>query len=380
MYEAGKDAVTEIMRRRNVARVAYFHCDHFEPWRSPHGGVSEENAAHIVRFHEATAKIDYAHRQTLFYRCHLSPTMHERSGAVFAENTPLGFVRPTEKSIRIAQSGIGHLAAQSAHEIQVHIHHEYVTRNEKFCHLSKWGSDFFRDIDTLEMDRKRFDLLVELSLETIRRETVLPLAEWFFVHGNWGLNGGDANVCTIDNELLMLQQHGCIGDFTFPAPTEEPHAEANPSYTVPMMVTPFEGAKCYDRAEAKLEPAGLKAREPSQFFVWASPLPLQTSLDYFAPPVVRCCEDPQNWARDMAELAPVIGDTLYVKTYAHAMNMKYTVDGKTIFPHEFGPIRDMFGMLFDGAIAAGATVDFLSASEVVEQITGRTRTAKEDAA
>jgi hypothetical protein len=31
--EAYRSRLADIVRRRGVKRVAYFHCDHFEPWR-----------------------------------------------------------------------------------------------------------------------------------------------------------------------------------------------------------------------------------------------------------------------------------------------------------------------------------------------------------
>jgi len=372
MRKAETSAVAEILRRRNVRSIAYFHCDHFEPWRNVHGTVSEANAAHIVHFAEATAKLDHARRLTLFYRAHVSPTMQARDGAVFAPDTPLGFVRPSEDSVRTARAGMGNIAAATEHEIQVHIHHEYITRNEKYCFLSKWGEDFFRNVDTPAMDRRRLDLLTRLSLETIRRESGLALTSWLFIHGNWGLNGSDRNVCTIDDEILLLQEHGCVGDFTFPA--KEPHDCANPAFDQPVTIKPFAAPKCYDRPEADAQPAfdtdaGARALDPNRFFIWAAPLSCPASLDYHQEPVRARCEDPPCWARAVALNAPVLGGTLYFQTYAHSMNLKYTVDGATVFPHEFSPVRDMFACLFDGAAAAGAAVDFLTAREVRDGIT-----------
>lgn len=39
-----------------------------------------------------------------------------------------------------------------------------------------------------------------------------------FIHGNWSLNNSCGNqVCGVDNEIELLKQAGCYGDFTFPA-------------------------------------------------------------------------------------------------------------------------------------------------------------------
>lgn len=39
-----------------------------------------------------------------------------------------------------------------------------------------------------------------------------------FIHGNWALNNSRGNeFCGVDNEIELLKQAGCYGDFTFPA-------------------------------------------------------------------------------------------------------------------------------------------------------------------
>ena len=44
---------------------------------------------------------------------------------------------------------------------------------------------------------------------------------WGFVHGNWALDNSRCenghNFCGVNNELVVLAQHGCYADFTFPA-------------------------------------------------------------------------------------------------------------------------------------------------------------------
>ena len=168
---------------------------------SNHGGVSEENAAHIRHFGETVSKLPEAQRITLFYRPHIAPTMEPVPRAAFAPDTPLGFVRPSEAALAIARSGIGHIAQTTEVEFQVHIHHEYVTRNSLHCLRSKWGEEFFKSCTTPEQDSRRLDLLIRLSLEVLRQETGLAHDRWFFVHGNWGLNGGDPDVCQVADEL-----------------------------------------------------------------------------------------------------------------------------------------------------------------------------------
>jgi hypothetical protein len=374
VFEGAVARVAEILRERSVREIVYLHCDHFEPWRNVFGTVSAANAEEIGRFFEVTRSIDFARRLTLFYRPHLKPTMTAEEGAVFASDTPLGFVRPSEAAVAIARSGIGRIGTASEHELQLHIHHEYVTRNDKYCHQSKWGSRFFTEEDTSEMDRRRFCLLLDLSLETVARETGEPLTDWFFIHGNWALNGSDRNVCTIDDEILVLQSRGCRGDFSFPA--EPPHASANPvTYAEPSFVAPFKGAKCYDAPEADRRAAwgaAELAADPTRFFVWAAQPDAyaHVSLDYPRPWVQALCAEPGHWAELMAERALVRDACLYVNTYAHSMSLKNLAHEQFVFPHDYGPIRSMLGVLFGAAEAVGAAPAFLTASETYAKIAG----------
>lgn len=40
---------------------------------------------------------------------------------------------------------------------------------------------------------------------------------WSFIHGNWALDGSSPGQCGVNNEISILQEHGCYADFTFPA-------------------------------------------------------------------------------------------------------------------------------------------------------------------
>lgn len=371
MYARARNEIAEAISRRNIDRIVYFHCDHFEPWRNVYKSVSEHNVAHIHHFADETAKIDFARRLTLFYRCHLKPTIKDCAGAVFAEDVPLGFVRPKPSAMELAGPAIRRLAHDTQHELQLHIHHEYVTTNDRYYLLSKWPQEFF-ETNTKAMDRRRFALLVDLSIETVQRQADIVLDKWFFVHGNWALNASDAEVCTISNELEMLRERACLGDFTFPA--GPPREACTPRFKFPAFVRPFDAERCYDQPAADLKSAhgaAELARDPNRFFIWSSPLDWQfASLDYFTDEVQHCCLDPAAWARHLACNALVADGTAYVHTSAHSMNLRYTDERGTVFPHAYPPINSMFGILFDAATQANAKIEFLTVSEVYERFTG----------
>ena len=363
--------VAEVLRARQVRSVVYFHCDHFEPWRNVHGTVSAANAEHIRRFFEVTARIDVARKLSLFYRPHLKPTVTAEPGAVFPEGSPLGFVRPTDEAVAVARSGIGQIAT-SGHALHLHLHHERVTNNEGFSRQSKWADWLARE-NSPDADRRRMLLMIDLSLEQVARETGVTLSDWFFIHGNFALNGSDRKVCAIDDEILLLQSRGCRGDFTFPA--EPPHDCANPTFEEPSFVRPFSAPKCYDRPEAGRRPAwgAPPAETAGMYFIWAAQPDAYSYvlLDYHQPWVQALCQAPALWAQTIARRALVHDGTLYFQTYAHSMSLKNVVDGKPVFPHDHGPIRSMFGTFMDAAASAGAEISFATVDEVVSRIIGR---------
>jgi hypothetical protein len=56
--------LSDDFKAREVARLVYFHCDHFEPWL-PFGGrdtYDERNAEHLRFFAEDLRQIDYARK------------------------------------------------------------------------------------------------------------------------------------------------------------------------------------------------------------------------------------------------------------------------------------------------------------------------------
>jgi hypothetical protein len=106
-------------------------------------------------------------------------------------------------------------------------------------------------------------------LATLRHDTGAPLEKWAFVHGMWALNGSDRTVCQIDIEMEILMEHGCWGDFTFPAGRRhcDPKLLGQP-YTC----RPFKAPKAYDdpRGEPIAMDVGAGAIRDDRFLIWNS--------------------------------------------------------------------------------------------------------------
>lgn len=364
MYASARAAVAEAVRRRQIKNVVYFHCDHFEPWRDARGGVSERNAADVVQFGDATGRLDFARKLTLFYKCNIPTTMNRSPRTVFMERDQLGFIIPSERELRTTRSAMRHIAHETKHELQVHIHHEFFTGNNKYCLEPAATREFFKTANTKELDQQRFRLGLRLSLDLIRQEAEIPLKNWYFVHGTWALNASDQDVCTITNEIELLREQGCRGDFTFPAGRQH----CDPDYDQPVFIDPVNAPKGYALPEANAEPAHLNtlAAERGKFFVWASEIDAKgSSIDYYWDHVRRRCEDVKSWALELVARSVCCDGTLYVKTHAHSMYMYYFEGvSRVVHPHEHPGIQNLLCLLFDAASEAGASVEFLTASEV----------------
>ena len=57
------DELADILRRRNIRTIYYFHADHYEPWSS---GLNERTAAGVERFGEMSLASQFARRMSLF--------------------------------------------------------------------------------------------------------------------------------------------------------------------------------------------------------------------------------------------------------------------------------------------------------------------------
>lgn len=359
-------AISDLFKARGARRLVYCHCDHFEPWRSKPRTIGPENAALVEEFAKVTSEIEEARRLTLFYRPHCRPVVLPREGSAAIDGDELGFLPLDTDQLAITRPAIRALV-ERGHELQLHIHHERVTRNQRYSAEAPWAKAFTRR-DSAKRDSQRLRLLIQLSLATIRAESGLPFDKWLFVHGNWALAASDPDVCMVEDELELLHSLGCLGDFTFAG--QPLHDESNPEFAVPSLVRLARGAKAFDSTDADALPAlGVRRIPEDRFFIWSSPRwRIACALDYRNPKVELRTKDPLAWAAELAGRALKLGDTLYLLTYGHSMSSQHGELESMLFPHAHPGIRRMFGHLFESASAAGLAVDFLTASEVMESV------------
>jgi len=349
----------------DVASLVYFHADHFEPWRSigEIAAVGPEIVDAIGDFCRVTERIDFARRLTLFYKPHLNYALRMGGDLIRADPRDLvGFLPRTEREERFGREAMREIAS-SAHNTQIHIHHEYYTGTT--AHTDADAVAWFAGPLGRALDPQRLQLAIRLNREIVARETGRGATRWFFVHGHWALNGSDDTSCTITDEIDILLRNGCRGDFTFPAGRKH----VNPRINVPYLCRPFDAPKGYDCPEAEPEIAlGNAAAAASKFFIWASPASsLQCSLDYLSPASRRQIENTEKAARELIDNGYVAARRLFIKTHAHSMHPYYFEHARTaVFPHQYPPTQTLLSVIFEAAARAGLDVQLLTVPEVYD--------------
>src|SRR5262245_5810725 len=341
--------LSDDFKAREVARLVYFHCDHFEPWQTFGGrdALDERHSEHIRMFADDLKRIDYARKLTLFYKPNINFAYDRDRELIRAvDDDFVGFLPRSEDEVAAARLNMKYLAANSNHELQIHIHHEGYTYNTS--HTLPDVIEFYKSPHARELDGQRLLLAIKLAKDAIRKETDVEFDSWYFVHGHWALSAADDDSCTITNELELLMRAGCRGDFTFPAG----RTHVNPRLEVPYFCRAIQAERAYDLQEADPEFAyGNKGAARSKFFVWASQMKHnRASIDYFSSWVRQNLEQPEEWARDIINQSFAVDSTLFFKTHCHSMFPYYREAKRVpVFPHAHPGIQTLFSMVFDAA-------------------------------
>ncbi len=160
--------------------IMFCFVDHFEPaWRTKDIEVERQR---VDRWHDGYPKMADGHKD---------------ADGCFPKHT---FFYPEEEYREEHLSKISDLCERGYGEVEIHLHHHDDTETN------------FRDTinsfkDTLN---DKHGMLSKDSAGDIK---------YVFIHGNWALDNSDptGNNCGINNELILLNETGCIGDMTYPS-------------------------------------------------------------------------------------------------------------------------------------------------------------------
>ena len=334
-------------RARGIRRIAYFHCDHFEPWGS---GVNATSLRAVDRFRQMTERSPYGARLSLFYSTYNGYSLDDGHGQPNGECVPgdkIYFANHTHRTradnTRIVQA-IRPLVTELGHEMQLHVHHEWWTQNALNVESPIWK--WVQAHSNHEMDERRLALFIKFACDTISAETGDVFGKWGFVHGNWALNASDDEICRIENEIDLMMQAGGFGDFTFPAGRR--HCDPV-GLDQPYTCLPEHGRKIYEKPESQPKTIGFgsHAMSDDRFFIWNSPIKAaQSSIDWYYAPNLKVFQDLDKLVGDWLEQSVCYGDTLFLKTHAHSMNHRYGLGtSDTPIPHAHPDIVRAFDHL-----------------------------------
>jgi hypothetical protein len=371
------ESLADILRRRGVRRVVYFHADHFEPWSTRN---MEQRWRGLERFMRETRRHAFARRQSLFY----TPWLVHALAGKGTENDyrdgddPVVFRRRSPDFLRGCHEFIRPLETDVGHEFHIHIHHEGWSRT-----TVDYGavSVSVNANGTPEADSRRLGFYAGLCREVMAEELGRSIDRWAFVHGNWSLNAADPRSCRIEDEIAVLMKQGCYGDFTFPAG----EAKSDPRILeVPYTCRPAIGPKSYDTPQADPRPLqrGESLLTPDRFFVWNSQIKAtHSSLDYYDEGNVRLLKAREPLVRAWLEQSVVIDGRLYVKTHAHSMHNKYKPwEDDAWFPHTHPDAVAAFELLQRACDAAGVAFVPATVDEVMAHMRSYDRGEAEPAA
>jgi len=403
--------LADIAARRGFRRLVHIHCDHFEPEVAIQKGVyhPDKLAAYLRNM--------YPFRPSLFFMPSFCVMLRDDADSeIVAQRSddPVVFTdfsrgSQVSESLKVAK-------ADGRCDIHGHMHHELWTKNEctgaklvprPQTHLDAKQHrlrDWVQNDSTAAADSARFSLALELYLDWFATH-IGDMTDWCFVHGCWALQASDPTICTITDEIKRLHDQGCRGDFSFPAGRRK----CDPARLHPYTILPTVGVRAYDfrRAEPRsvheyriaarrfliwnsgrkhwwpsldykarhVEAYDFRRAEPRsvheyriaarRFLIWNSGRKhWWPSLDYKA----RHVEQAMTLPRVMQFLehdAPVVGDSLILKTHAHSMDCEYLHE--TGWRSPLAWFRPVMAEIEKQAISAGVDVEYMSVREFIRE-------------
>ena len=161
--------------------VMFLICDHYEPRHN------------IGREHQDVERVDTWVREY--------PRFYRRCADAFGKGPRHSWFYPPHHGL-VHLGPLSGLAFDGYGEVELHFHHDGDTSATLKVELS----------DTIAAYNRRGLLLA-------KGETPTPC--FSFIHGDWALdNSAGGKYCGVDDELTILRELGCWGDFTMPSANE----------------------------------------------------------------------------------------------------------------------------------------------------------------
>ena len=354
--------LSDIISSRGIEKIYYFHTDHFEPWSK---NIQDDSCRAVERFYSQTKKNKFGRKQSLFYLAYMPATLKNSKpfNGFALEGDEIVFLNRDKAIVDKAKNVLAPLEAEGEHKFEMHIHHERWTQNSGLYDpiLNGWLNDF----SSAELDSARLNLAIQVAKKFMSYELGREFDSWAFVHGNWALNASDRSICTVNDELKILMDNGCWGDFTFPA--GRMHCDPK-ILEEPYFCDPICGEKSYDSHLSNPLPVGLKQSESddNRFFIWNSKIKHnRCSLDYYSESNRALFKNPElvieSWLRD----SYVNNKALFIKTHAHSLKWEYEMHKiDSVIPHSYPDVVKIFDVLERVADLANVPIEQILVDEV----------------
>ncbi len=177
-------------RTKGTRHILFLICDHFEPRHGiDHSGQDVERVSTWTR--------EY-------------PAFRERCRQAFGHAPKHTWFYPPHHGLEHL-APLGRLSFEGAGEVELHYHHHDDDS-------SSLREGLRRAIEAYQ----RHGLLSESG--------VPPRTAFAFVHGDWALDNAGGRFCGVNDELTILQELGCWGDFTMPSANECQTRKVNSIY------------------------------------------------------------------------------------------------------------------------------------------------------
>lgn len=359
------DTLVDLLKSRGATAVSYFHTDHFEPWST---SIDDASARAVERMAELARRSPYAQRLSLFYSVFI-PYRPASEGPPGPDDSLVAgdgvvFCSRSTRQEELAREVIRPLVSTDSHEMHLHVHHEYWTRNSS--HFDSATSRWVNACSTPQADDARLDLHFSLARQAIAREIGAPFERWAFIHGNWALNASDPQICQVSGEMAMIMRHGGFGDFSFPAG----RSYCDPALKRPFTCLPLDLPRAYDdrRAEPRPVDKATAAMAPERFFIWNAPIKsVDSSLDYYSAANRALFKNPERVVATWLAKSVCLGERLYIKTHAHSMKAEYGLaDPDSVIPHCHPDIVAIFDCLSRVCDRAGVELQFHTVNDVMD--------------
>jgi hypothetical protein len=251
------------------------------------------------------------------------------------------FFYPQEEYRRDILDGIAEIVRLGVGDVEVHIHHDNEQRNSFIQKITEYCRRLTDDHGLLRQQDGR---------------TVFG-----FIHGNWALDNSrpDGRLCGLNGEIALLRDLGCYADFTMPSlPSATQARVVNQLYWCTNH--PDHRPKSFDHGTE----ATLGGGRQGDLLMITGPLGLR--YDHRLMPRLETGEvagynlSTPSRVRKWLDLAPTIGDDLFLKLYAHG------APERNLEPMLNGGLGNMYRWLAEEADRRGIEIHWATAWQMYQ--------------